>query len=263
MRLPRNLLARFFANVLALAAVAGAATAEARPYDEIKKSGTLIVASEGQFAPFNFFQGSKLSGFEIDVAEAVVAKMGLKIEWKAIGFDALLAGLKQDRWDMVIASHGITEERSKAVTFTNPHYCSGGVIVSKSDAIKTAADLSGKVVSVQTGTTYLENVKKVAGVKEVKNFPQDTDARAALTTGRVDAWVTDRFVAKAALDSAPAAGLKQGDFLFIERIAAAVSKGNTSLSGEFNKSLAAIMADGSYAKISDKWFKEDVRCKSR
>jgi len=246
------------AGVVLLLAAAGV---QARSVDDIKKDGKIIIATEGQFAPFNYFQGSKLTGFEVDVAEAMAAKMGVKVEWKALSFDALLAGLRQDRWDMVIASHGITEERAKAVTFTEPHYCSGGVIIAKDPAIKTAQDLTGKVVSVQTGTTYLENVKKLAGVKEMKNFPQDTDARAALATGRVDAWVTDRFVAKNALDSNPGLGLKMGDFLFVERIASAVAKGNTGLAGEINKALAAILADGSYATISKKWFNEDIRCK--
>ena len=247
--------------MLAMAAVAVSLSAQARPFDDIKKDGKILIATEGQFAPFNYFQGSKLTGFEIDVAEAIAAKMGVKVEWKALSFDALLAGLRQDRWDMVIASHGITEERAKAVTFAEPHYCSSGVIIAKDAGIKTAKDLNGKVVSVQTGTTYLDNVKKLAGVKEVKNFPQDTDARAALLTGRVDAWVTDRFVAKQALDANPNAGMKMGDFLFIERIASAVSKGNASLAGEINKALAAIQADGTYATISKKWFGEDIRCK--
>jgi polar amino acid transport system substrate-binding protein len=245
----------------ALALLGLALSAQARSFDEIKKAGTIVIATEGQFSPFNYFQGSKLTGFEVDVAEAMVAKMGLKVEWKALSFDALLTGLRQDRWDMVIASHGITEERAKAVTFTEPHYCSGGVIIAKDAAIKSAKDLSGKVVAVQTGTTYLENVKKVSAVKEVKNFPQDTDARAALASGRVDAWVTDRFVALNSLAANPGAGLKMGDFLFVERIASAVAKGNTSLAGEINKALAAIQADGSYEKISKKWFNEDIRCK--
>ena len=244
--------------VLGLGLVTGA---NARSIDDIKKDGKLVVATEGQFAPFNYFQGAKLSGFEVDVAEAMVAKMGLKIEWKALSFDALLTGLRQDRWDMVIASHGITEERAKAVTFTEPHYCSGGVIIAKDGGIKTAADLSGKVIAVQTGTTYQENVKKVSAVKEIKNFPQDTDARAALASGRVDAWVTDRFVAINSLAANPGAGLKMGDFLFVERIASAVAKGNTGLAAEVNKALAAIQADGTYAAISKKWFNEDIRCK--
>jgi polar amino acid transport system substrate-binding protein len=247
--------------LVVIAALGLVAQAQARSADEIKKDGKIIIATEGQFAPFNYFQGAKLTGFEIDVAEAMASRMGLKVEWKALSFDALLTGLRQDRWDMVIASHGITEERAKAVTFTEPHYCSGGVIIAKDGAIKSAGDLAGKVIAVQTGTTYLENVKKVSAVKEIKNFPQDTDARAALASGRVDAWVTDRFVAKNSLDANPGAGLKMGDFLFVERIASAVAKGNTGLAGEINKALAAILADGSYATISKKWFNDDIRCK--
>lgn len=233
---------------------------QARTLDEVKKDGKMIVATEGQFAPFNYFQGAKLSGFEIELAELVAKKMGVTLEWKALGFDALLAGLRQDRWDLVIASHGITEERAKAVTFAEPHYCSGGAIVSLDPAIHRVADLTGKAVSVQTGTTYLDNVKKLSGVKEVKNFPQDTDARGALLTKRVDAWVTDKFVAAIAIASNPNAGMKLGDFVFVERIAAAVAKGNASLVQGYNKALAEVLADGSYAALSKKYFNEDVRC---
>ncbi|HET9552109.1 MAG TPA: ABC transporter substrate-binding protein, partial [Anaeromyxobacteraceae bacterium] len=135
-----------------------AASAQARTFEEIKADGKIVVATEGAFPPFNFFQGPKLAGFEVDLAEALAKKMGLTIEWRALSFDALLAGLRQDRWDLVIASFGITPERAKAVTFTDPHYCSGGIIVAKDPAIKTVKDLGGKTIAVQTGTTYLENV---------------------------------------------------------------------------------------------------------
>jgi polar amino acid transport system substrate-binding protein len=255
--------ARTRRSVLVLAAASvlcAIPAAHARSLEDIRKSGTLVVASEGKFAPFNFVDGGKLTGFEIDVADAIAKKMGLKTDWKTMSFDGLLVGLGQDRWDMVIASHGITEERSRAVTFATPHYCTGGVIISKDGAIRTAKELTGKVVAVQTGTTYYDNVKKLP-VKEVKNFPQDASARAALETGHVDAWVTDKFVARASLAATPGTSLKMGDFLFVERVAAAVAKGNTALAGEVDKALAAIMADGSYEAISKKWFGEDIRCK--
>lgn len=245
------------AVLLALVAV----RTEARTFEEIKKAGKIVVASEGAFPPFNYFQGPTLTGFEIDVAEAMAKKMGVAIEWRALSFDALLAGLRQDRWDMVIASFGITEERSKAVTFTSPHYCSGGVIVAKNPAIKTVKDLQGKVVAVQTGTTYLQNVEKLPGIKEVKNFPRDTDARSALVSGRVDAWVSDRFVVKSALESSPRDGLRMGDFVFVERIASAVKKGNVSLAQAIDKALAEIQADGTYEAISRKYMGEDIRCR--
>lgn len=248
-------------RIAALALALAAARAEARTFEEIKKAGKIVAASEGAFPPFNLFQGPKLTGFEIEIGDAIAKRMGLEIEWKTLGFDALLAGLKQDRWDMVLASFAITPEREKAVTFTAPHYCSGGIIVSKDPAIRTVKDLEGKIVAVQTGTTYLQNVRKLKGVKDVKNFPKDTDARAALVAGRVDAWVTDKFVAKAALDAAPEAGLKMGDFVFIEKIATAVKKGNASLAKEIDAALAAILADGTYEAISKKYFNEDIRCR--
>lgn len=252
----------YLSRLLAALALSGlAVTASARTFDEIKKDGTIRVATEGAFQPFNYFEGAKLTGFEVELADAVFAKMGVKADWKAIGFDALLAGLQQNRWDFVVASHGITDERSKAVSFGNPHYCTGGIIVAKDPAIRTAKDLVGKTVSVQTGTTYLDQVKKLAGVKGVKNFPQDNDARNALQTGRVDAWVTDRFVATKSLATNPTGGLRMGDYVFVERIAAAASKSNPGLAQEWNKGLAAVVADGTYKKISDKWFKEDVSCK--
>ena len=237
-------------------------SAQARSFEDIKKDGKIVMATEGQYPPYNFFQGAKLAGFEIDLAEAVAKKLGVTLEWKALSFDALLAGLRNDRWDLVIAGHAITEERAKAVTFTTPHFCGGGIIVSKDAAIKDAKDLAGKTISVQTGTTFLDEAKKVPGVKEVKNFPQDTDARSALVAGRVDVWVTDPVVARTVVKDNPTAGLKLGGMLFVERNAAAVAKGNTSLAAAWNKALAELVADGSYATISKKYFSDDISCKS-
>lgn len=247
--------------IMACTVLTAAFGVAARTFDEIKKDGKMIVATEGQYPPYNFFQGTKLVGFEVDLAEAMAKKWGVAIEWKALSFDALLAGLRQDRWDLVIAGHAVTDERSKAVTFTAPHFCGGGVIVTKDPAIRTAKHLAGRTISVQTGTTFLDEAKKVPGVKDVKNFPQDTDARSALIAGRTDAWVTDPSVARAALKAQPAAGLHIGEMLFIERNAAAVAKGNATLADAYNQALRELQADGTYAAISQKHFDADIRCK--
>src|SRR5512145_202340 len=94
-----------------MGAVAGismlcAGVAEARDWNVIKDSGTVIAATEGAFFPFNYFEGPKLTGFEVELAEAVVKKMGLKLEWRVVSFDAQLASIRQDRFDFAIASHG-------------------------------------------------------------------------------------------------------------------------------------------------------------
>ena len=251
---------KFFKAIATAVAICAAFSVQARSIDAIKKDGKILLATEGQFAPFNFFKGTTLTGFEVEVAELVAKKMGLKVQWKTIGFDALLTGLKQDRWDLVIASHAITDERAKAVTFTTPHYCSGGLVVAMDPAIRTAKDLVGKVVAVQTGTSYLENVQKIANIKDMKNFPTDVDARSALVSKRVDAWVTDRFVAKEVAAKNPTAGFKLGELVFVEKVASAVAKGNTGLADAWSKALAETMADGSYKAVSQKYFGEDVRC---
>lgn len=250
-------------SLIAAAAFAVLATAgaHARSFEAIQKDGTLRLATEGYYTPFAYFEGKKLTGFEVELAELMAQKMGLKPEWKTISFDALLTGLKQDRWDLVISSHGITPEREKAVTFTAPHYCSGAQVIALTDAIKSAKDLAGKTVSAQTGTTYLDYVQKnVPGVKRVVNFPTNEAALNALMTKRVDAWVTERFLAKEMLQKNSKIKFNQGELLFVERVASAVSKDNQALAAAWNKAFTESLKDGSYAKISQKWFQEDIRC---
>ena len=250
-------------SVIAAAALAllGTSAAQARSLEAIQKEGTIRLATEGYYAPFAYFEGKQLTGFEVDLAQLLAQKMGLKFEWKTISFDALLTGLKQDRWDLVISSHGITPEREKAVTFTLPHYCSGAQVISNDPAIKSGKDLVGKTVSAQTGTTYLDYVQKnVPGVKRVVNFPTNEAAMNALMTKRSDAWVTERFLAKEMLAKNTKIQFNQGELLFVEKIAAAVAKDNKPLADAWNKAFAEALADGSYAKISQKWFQEDIRC---
>ncbi len=239
----------------------GVVPAAARDFDSIKKSGTLAVATEGAFPPFNFFKDNKLTGFEVDVAEELAKKLGVKIQWVPLAFDVQIAALAQDRFDFAIASFAITDERAKAVDFTEPHYCSGGQIVSKTGGPKTAAELKGKTVAVQIGTTYADAVKKVSDIKQVKTFPKDTDAQQNLLSNRVDAWVTDKFQAFEVITKNPKLKLQAGDLLYTEKIAMIVKKDNQSLRAALNKALAASMADGTYKTISEKYFREDIRCK--
>src|SRR4051812_26431620 len=96
-----------------------------------KTPGVLRLASEGQYPPFNYFEKSKLTGFEIELAEAVTKELNLKPEWKTYPFDSLLIGLKENRYDLVAASHSVTPERAKAVDFTDPEYCTGGMVMAK------------------------------------------------------------------------------------------------------------------------------------
>jgi polar amino acid transport system substrate-binding protein len=158
---------------------------EAREWDAIKQSGTLIAATEGGFQPFNYYDGPKLTGFEVDLAEAIAKKLGLKLEWRVVPFDGQIAALKQDRFDFAIASHGYTAERAKSVDFANPHYCTGGQIAAHKDGPLTVAALDGKTVGVQLATSYADAAKKVKGIKTIKTYKGDPKlCRAACEEGR-------------------------------------------------------------------------------
>lgn len=246
---------------LALTALALAllGSAEARTWQEVRQSGTIRIATEGAFPPFNFMRGRDLTGFEVELANALARTMNLRVQWITQPFDNLLIGLQQGRYDMVIASHGITPERANAVRFTNPHYCTGGAIISRAGGPRTAADLRGRTVAVQVGTTYLTSVERLPGVT-VRTFPRDTDAQAALLAGRVEAWVGDKFTG---LELIRAQGnrLQAGSLLFNERVAMAVQRDNVSLANALNAALARVQQDGTYARISNQYFGQDVRCR--
>ncbi|GAB5602171.1 ABC transporter substrate-binding protein [Thermus sp. FJN-A] len=252
-------------RVLVLLGVLGLAVAlaQVRSLDQIRRAGEIRIGTEGAFPPFNYFdEKNQLTGFEIDLGNAIAKKLGLKATWITQAFDSLLIQLNQGRFDFVIASHGITEERARAVDFTDPHYCTGGIIVSRKGGPKTPKELQGKVVGVQLGTTYMEAAQKIPGIKQVRTYQKDPDALQDLLAGRLDAWITDRFVAKEAIKERKLENtLQLGELVFQERVAMAVAKGNKSLLEALNGALAGLMKDGTYAQISKKWFGEDVRCK--
>lgn len=247
-------------GVITLSLLVGTNSAHAKSLDEIQESGKIIIGTDGTFPPFQFFADGKLTGFEIDIGNEIAKRLGVKPEWKPVAFDSLLAGLTQDRWDIVIASFTITEERAKAVQFTSPLYCTGGVVVSNKPDIKTVNDLRDKVVSAQTGSTYFLKATSLPGIKQVRNFASDSDARNSMVAGRSDAWITDRFVAKLSIEKQPDRGMAVGDQLFTEKVASAVKNNNDSLGSAYDKALEEMKADGTYEKISQKWFKEDIRC---
>lgn len=232
----------------------------AKSLKELQASKVIRLSTEGTFPPFNFFKGKDLTGFEVEVANAAVGELKLKPEWKTFNFDSLLIGLAQDRSDLVVSSHGVTSERAKVVDFLNPHYCTGGVIVTKGGSPANFEAIKSKKVVVQVGTTYLGWLES-NGLKTAKTFPKDTDALQNLLMGRADVWVTDKFVALDAIKANPKANLVMGDMVFEEKIAMAVSKGNTELREALNKALAQLLKDGRYKTLSEKYFGLDIRCK--
>lgn len=233
----------------------------ARDWNAIKSSGTLKGVTEGAFAPFNMVEKEKPVGFEVDIAEAVAKELGVKIEWKIIPFDAEIPAIQQGLHDFAIASHGVTEERQKAVDFANPHYCTGGLIATRQGGPTTVAAMKDKTIGVQLATSYYDEAKKIPGVKDIKTFKSDPEAFLALKSKRVDAWISDRFLVKETLSKNKNSGVITGDLVFSERVSMITQKGNSSLIAEWNKGLKAIMDNGTYDKLSKKYFGENIACK--
>ncbi len=246
-----------FATLLSVFLVTPSA---ARGLSEIRETGKIVIATEAYFAPFAFFEGDKLTGFEVEIANAVASQMGLKTEWVNVGFDALLVGLQQDRWDWVVASMTHTPERLQAATWVAPHYCSGMVAVGKPEAV-TEAGMKGKVAATLTGSVYVDRANQLGFFSSVTNFPQDTNARMAVMTGRADVWLTDSLVALQAVKANPDAGLAIGPVLVKDQVASAVKKGEIQLSEAISDALAQIVRNGTYAQISRRWFDADISCR--
>ncbi|AEB12209.1 ABC transporter substrate-binding protein [Marinithermus hydrothermalis] len=231
-----------------------------RSLDQIQADGTIVIGTEGAFPPFNFFDEGNLVGFDIEIGQALAERLGVKYEWKAQAFDTLLIALNQGRFDFVIASHTITPERAQAVDFTKPYYCTGNLIVALPGGPRTPEELKGKVVGVQVGTTYFEYAQTIEGIKEIKTYQTNPDALQDLLNQRIDAWITDQFTALEAMKQRDVE-LQLSDLLVREEIGIAVAKGNETLLAALNNALDEILADGTYAAISEKWFGQDIRCK--
>ncbi len=234
--------------------------AQARDLATIKSSGTIRIATNAEFRPFTFMEGNTMKGFEYELGNLIAKQMGVKAVWVNQPFDNLLIGLGSDRYDLVISSHGITPERQKAVDFTNPHYCSGAIILAKKGGPTTAAGLKGKQISTQLGTTYVPVIEKLFGKNSVKTFPDNAKALQALQSGRVTAMVNEKFYSLAAAKANPGMFVV-GDSVYEERIGMAVKKGNKTLLDAVNTGIATVQKNGEYAKLSSQWFGQDVRCK--
>ncbi len=217
----------------------------------------LKVATCADFAPFEF-QGKdgKFEGFDMDIIRAIGEKMGDEVKISNVGFDGLIPALQAGNVDAVISGLSINEEREKKVAFTNPYYQSGLTIVVKkdNDSIKSFSNLAGKSIAVQIGTTGATEAKKIPGAK-VKELNSSADTFIELNAGNVEAVINDKPVNAYYLVKSGDKNVKiVGKPLTSEEYAIAVKKGNKKLLEELNKGLAEIKADGTYAKIYEKWF---------
>ncbi|KQS72299.1 amino acid ABC transporter substrate-binding protein [Rhizobium sp. Leaf371] len=246
------------AAILHAAALAPALAGE--NLSAIKTAGVLKIGTEGTYAPFTFHDaGGKLVGFDVEIGEAVAAKLGVKAEFIEGKWDGLIAGIDAGRYDTVINQVGITDARRQKYDFSEPYIASKAVLIVRqdNDDIKGFADLKGKT-SAQSLSSNFGKIAQSAGAELVGTDGFDQSIQLVLTR-RADATVNDSLSFldfKKQKPDAPvkiAAEQENADYSGI-----IIRKGEPELLAAINKALADIKADGTYKTISDKYFGQDV-----
>jgi len=227
----------------------------------VKARGTLKVAMEGVYPPFNFKEkNGELAGYDVDVARLVASKLGVKPEFITSEWASILAGLASNKYDVIISQVGINPKREQAFDFSTPYiYSSPMLIVRKDDKNNWTSleQLKGKRVGAGQGSVYEMQAKAVPGV-EVKGYPGSSEQLQDLALGRIDAALNDSLIAAYMLKTTSLpikAGARVGA---VERMGIPFQKGNPEFKAAINKALADAAADGSLKAISIKWFGIDV-----
>jgi cystine transport system substrate-binding protein len=227
----------------------------------IQETGVLSVGTEGTYKPFSYHEDGTgdLTGYDVEIVTAVADKLGVKVKFEETQWDAIFAGLEAGRFDVIANQVSINDERTAKYDFSEPYTVSPGVIVVKDDNtdIASFADLAGKTTAQSLTSNWYELAQKSgANVEAVEGWAQ---AVALLEQGRVDATVNDNLTFLDYQKQKGDTGLKIAAETDDPSLSAFVfTKGNTELQQAVDKALDDLRADGTLAKISDKYFGSDV-----
>lgn len=232
---------------------------------KVMNTGTVVIGVDDEFPPMGFRDDSgNIVGFDVDFANAVAAKLGVKAEIKKINWDAKELELSTGKIDMIWNGYTITKERAKKVSFSKPYLKSNQVIIVKADSpIAKKADLAGKTVGLQNESSSEEALKKdektynAIGEDHIKKYATNVEAFMDLKVGRVDAVIVDEVVAR--YQATKEAGYKILDENFGgEEYGVGFRKEDKELRDAVQKAMDAVIADGEATQISNKWFSSDI-----
>ncbi len=253
---------RFIVSIAALAAL-GLAAGTAAAAEKVK------IGTEGAYPPFNYIdQDGKLQGFDIDIARALCAAAKFECEFVVQDWDGIIPGLIAKKYDAIIASMSITEERKQKVDFTNKYYNTPAKFFARKGAnLEISLEgLKGKTVAVQRATIHENFLRDNYGdVVSIKSYATQDEAYLDLVSGRADAGIADSVAVLEGFLSTD----EGKDFQFYgpdfsdpkwfgDGAGIAVRKGEDELREKLNAALAQIRADGTYKKINAKYFDFDV-----
>lgn len=249
------------AFAFAVAGLMGAAAAQA--------ADKYVIGTEGAYPPFNKIEADgTITGFDVEIGKALCAKMGAECTVVAQDWDGIIPGLLAKKYDMIIASMFITDERKKQVSFTNPYYLAAMTRVVPKDSPLTdysPETMKGKTIGAQSGTTQADFIAAVYPDADIKLYPTQDEVNLDMSNGRLDMQVGDMLPlldwTTKNKDGAccKLAGDPITDKKFVgEGVGIAVRQSDNELREKLNKALDEIRADGSYKAINDKYFPIDV-----
>ena len=255
------MLKKIFALGLALVMILccmSACSATKLTVESVQNAGKLIIGTSPDFPPFESLSADgKVEGIEIEIMELICQELGVELEIKQMDFDSVLPGVQTGKFNVGVSGISVTAEREKNTLFTTPYCLAAQAIVVTSDStIASKADLEGKTVSVQTGTTAEEFC--MSNGYTVKAFAANADAQTALTVDKVDAWVIDDLTAAEMVtayneDHPDAPLVILDEAMTTEPYAFAFAKGNDDLVNKIDEILNELLADGTIASIFEKY----------
>ena len=244
-------------KLIAAALVAGIVFSVSSMSLYAEEGGTLVMATNAEFPPYEYHDGDEIVGIDAEVAAAIADELGMTLEIQDMAFDSILAAVQSGKADMGVAGMTVTEDRLKNVNFTDTYAEAAQVIiVQEGSEIAGPDDLEGKVVGVQLGTTgdlYCDDVNP----QSVERYNKGFEAVQALLQGKIDAVVIDREPAKVFVEENE--GLEIVDEAFTEEeYAIAIAKDNTELLDKVNDALATLKESGELQEIIDKYINTDT-----
>jgi len=243
-------------------ALVGTATAADNSWQQVQTKGEFRIGLDDDFPPMAFRKADgKLYGFDIDFAEAVGKKLGLKIVWIPTAWKGVIPSLYADKFDAIWNGMTITPEREEKVSFSNPYMMDGQVaaVTMNNTAIKAPADLGGKIVGIQQGSTAMVAIEALPQKPaELKQYETNPKAMLDLESGRLDCVVIDNLTARDIISKKPGAYKILPQFITKAPFGVAFRKGDDSLRQKIQQAITELIEDGTTAKISRKWFAEDL-----
>lgn len=236
-------------------------TASGNTLSEIKEKGELTIGLDDTFPPMEYRNDkNELVGFDIDFAEAIAKELGVKVKFVPSAWDGILPGLDAKRFDIILSSMNVTEEREKQVDFVE-YFGAGQIVAVKAGNplnIQSVNDLKGKVVGVQMGSTGETAADSIEDTKEVKKYNTNTDVFNDMGLGRVDAAVIGEMVGRYYMTSSPGVFEVVGESFQIQPMGIAVRKGDTELREALETTVQNLKDNGTLAEISEEWFGADI-----